>query len=186
MSYADVAEVAFANGPEWAKKFSNLSRQLVLGLLFVTYFGTCSVYTVIIADNFQSVYGHYVNPTTNIRWFIGILLLPLILLSYVPNLKYLAPVSMVANLLMGTGLGITFYHLLFDSDLPKITDRPAIAPLQDFSTFFCLTVFAIEAIGVVRTNYSFLYEMPKAVRQFVLLRYQLLSGCLTSKKRKRK
>jgi proton-coupled amino acid transporter len=88
----------------------------------------------------------------NLRSFIAMLLIPLILLSYVPNLKYLAPVSMVANLLMATGLGITFYYTL--CDVPNISERPAMGSFETFPTFFCLTVFAMEAIGVV--NYTLL------------------------------
>lgn len=149
MSYADVAEVAFAQGPEWSKKYSSWTRQTVLWLLFVTYFGTCSVYTMIIATNFEQVIKHNTGYDLDIRYYIGIMLLPLILLSYVPNLKYLTPVSMVANVLMALGLGITFYYLL--CDIPNISERPAVASLTTFPTFFCLTVFAMEAIGVVRT-----------------------------------
>ncbi|XP_001951501.1 proton-coupled amino acid transporter-like protein pathetic [Acyrthosiphon pisum] len=147
MSYADVAEVAFANGPQWSRKFSLITRQSVLWLLFVTYFGTCSVYTVIIASNFEQLFTHHMGYELNLRYFISILLIPLILLSYVPNLKYLAPVSMVANLLMATGLGITFYYTL--CDVPNISERPAVGTLETFPTYFCLTVFAMEAIGVV-------------------------------------
>jgi proton-coupled amino acid transporter len=147
MGYADVAEVAFANGPAWSQKFSSLTRQSVLWLLFVTYFGTCSVYTVIIASNFEQLFAHHMGYALNLRYFIAMLLLPLILLSYVPNLKYLAPVSMVANLLMSVGLGITFYYTL--NGIPSISDRPAVGSLETFPTFFCLTVFAMEAIGVV-------------------------------------
>lgn len=156
MSYADVAEVAFANGPSWSKGFSSVTRQCVLALLFITYFGTCSVYTVIIATNFQQVYSYYAGHDVELRYFIAVLLLPLILLSYVPNLKYLAPVSMVANLLMAGGLGITFYYLM--CDMPAISERPAIAPLNAFPTFFCLTVFAMEAIGVVRIPYDLIHS----------------------------
>ncbi|CAH1733362.1 proton-coupled amino acid transporter-like protein pathetic isoform X1 [Aphis gossypii] len=147
MSYADVAEVAFANGPKWSRNFSSVTRQSVLWLLFVTYFGTCSVYTVIIASNFDQLFTYHMGYELNLRSFIAILLIPLILLSYVPNLKYLAPVSMVANLLMATGLGITFYYTL--SDMPNISERPAVGSLETFPSFFCLTVFAMEAIGVV-------------------------------------
>ncbi|XP_025207281.1 proton-coupled amino acid transporter-like protein pathetic [Melanaphis sacchari] len=147
MSYADVAEVAFANGPKWSRNFSSITRQSVLWLLFVTYFGTCSVYTVIIASNFDQLFTYHMGYELNLRSFIAMLLIPLILLSYVPNLKYLAPVSMVANLLMATGLGITFYYTL--CDVPNISERPVVGSLETFPTFFCLTVFAMEAIGVV-------------------------------------
>lgn len=147
MGYADVAEVAFAKGPTWSRKFSSLTRQSVLWLLFVTYFGTCSVYTVIIASNFEQLFEFHMGYKLNLRYFIAMLLIPLILLSYVPNLKYLAPVSMFANLLMTVGLGITFYYTL--CDIPKISDRPAVGSFDTFPTFFCLTVFAMEAIGVV-------------------------------------
>ncbi|XP_026816116.1 LOW QUALITY PROTEIN: proton-coupled amino acid transporter-like protein pathetic [Rhopalosiphum maidis] len=147
MSYADVAEVAFANGPKWSRNFSSVTRQYVLWLLFITYFGTCSVYTVIIASNFDQLFTYHMGYELNLRSFIAMLLIPLILLSYVPNLKYLAPVSMVANLLMATGLGITFYYTL--CDVPNISERPAMGSFETFPTFFCLTVFAMEAIGVV-------------------------------------
>ncbi|XP_060877565.1 proton-coupled amino acid transporter-like protein pathetic isoform X1 [Metopolophium dirhodum] len=161
MGYADVAEVAFANGPAWSRKFSSLTRQSVLWLLFVTYFGTCSVYTVIIASNFEQLFAHHMGYALNLRYFIAMLLLPLILLSYVPNLKYLAPVSMVANLLMSVGLGITFYYTL--NGIPSISDRPAVGSLETFPTFFCLTVFAMEAIGVVMP----LENNMKTPRQFL-------------------
>lgn len=84
-----------------------------------------------------------------IRITISLLLIPLILLAYVPNLKYLAPVSMVANVFMAVGLGITFYYLVVD--MPPISSRALInSDISKFPTFFSITVFAIEAIGVVR------------------------------------
>lgn len=144
-----MAEIAFANGPQWSRKFAGFIRQIVLGLLFFTYFGTCSVYTVIIAENFQQVLSYHIDTTLSIKVYIGALLIPLLLLSYVPNLKYLAPVSWVANILMAVGLGITFFYLIFLDDVPNIQDREWIAPLDTWPKFFCLTVFAMEAIGVV-------------------------------------
>lgn len=55
MTFADVGEVAFANGPPWGRKFSKWARFSILFGLFLAYFGTCSVYTVIIAKNFKIV-----------------------------------------------------------------------------------------------------------------------------------
>jgi len=171
MSYADVAEVAFANGPEWSRKFSSLTRESVLWLLFITYFGTCSVYTVIIASNFEQLFTYYMGYELNLRYFIAILLIPLILLSYVPNLKYLAPVSMVANLLMSVGLGITFYYTL--NDMPSISERPAVGSFETFPTFFCLTVFAMEAIGVVRCAASAELRLSPIIQYILLIKLRI-------------
>uniref|UniRef100_A0A1B6DLW5 Amino acid transporter transmembrane domain-containing protein n=1 Tax=Clastoptera arizonana TaxID=38151 RepID=A0A1B6DLW5_9HEMI len=147
MSYADVGEVAFANGPPWGRKFAKLARISILGGLFAAYFGTCSVYTVIISRNFQQVVDYYLGIETNERIYIASLLIPLILISWVPDLKALAPFSMVANLFMGLGLGITFYYLVFD--LPAPSTRPQIGELMALPQFFSISIFAMEAIGVV-------------------------------------
>lgn len=69
----------------------------------------------------------------------------MILLSWIPDLKYLAPVSMIANVFMSLGLGITFYYLV--KDLQSIDSVPWIAPISEFPNFFSITIFAMEAIG---------------------------------------
>ncbi|XP_073975771.1 solute carrier family 36 member pathetic isoform X1 [Rhodnius prolixus] len=147
MTFPDVGEVAFANGPPWGRKFAKLIRMAIIGGLFGAYFGTCSVYTVIIARNFQQVVEHYTETVYNDRLCISLLLVPLIILSWVPNLKYLAPISMVANFFMGFGLGITLYYLVWD--LPAPSTMPQIGSIVDYPQFFSITIFAMEAIGVM-------------------------------------
>lgn len=130
--------------------FLSVDRYLIQISLFATYFGTCSVYAVIVAANFKQIIEHYQGPEAgeySLRLITAYLLIPLILLSWVPDLKYLAPVSMVANIFMATGLGITFYYLVWD--LPPLTSVPLVAPIENFPQFFSITVFAMEAIGVV-------------------------------------
>ena len=85
-----------------------------------------------------------------IRIFIIALLLPLIFMAWIRNLKYLAPVSMIANVFMGLGLGITFYYLVGTGELQtdKIQSMLFKAPVE-WPEFFSLSIFAMEAIGVV-------------------------------------
>lgn len=147
MSFADVAEVSFNSGPKPIRKYAGLARFIVQFGLFLTYFGTCSAYTVIIGKNFGQVIDQYSGERFDQRWIIGGCLIPLILLSWVPNLKKLAPVSLLANAFMGIGLGITFYYLVWD--LPDISERRQISPIENFPKFFSITIFAMEAIGVV-------------------------------------
>lgn len=147
MSFAQIAQVSLESGPRWGKPLANFIPKFIDGGLFVTYFGTCSVYTVIIATNFQQVIEHYTGNPMNLRVMIALLLVPLVLLSWIPNLKYLAPVSMVANVFMCLGLGITFYYLV--TDMPPLTERPLFISVLNWPSFFAIVIFAMEAIGVV-------------------------------------
>ncbi|KAF4527573.1 hypothetical protein B566_EDAN016156 [Ephemera danica] len=52
-----------------------------------------------------------------------------ILVKCAHKLYYLAPVSLLANGLMGLGLGITVYYLV--QDIPPISERPAVMPLEN-------------------------------------------------------
>lgn len=161
MTFAEVAEASFSNGPKWGQKFASLSKYTVLASLFVTYFGTCSVYTVIIAENVKQVIDHYQDGEMNLRLLIAYMLIPLILLSWVPHLKQLAPFSMVANGFMGIGLGITIYYLI--SGLPDIKEREVANSIATLPPFIAITIFAMEAIGVVMP----LENQMKTPRNFV-------------------
>lgn len=149
MNFAEVAESAFIHGPKWGRKFARFTKVLILQSLFWTYFGTCSVYTVIIAKNIQQVCDNYLGVGfLSLRGYIALLLIPLILLSWVPNLKYLAPFSTIANLFMGLSLGITFYYMAMG--LPSIESRPPINPdIGQWPEMVSITIFAMEAIGVM-------------------------------------
>lgn len=150
MTFSEVAETAFENGPKWGRKLAKTAKYTILYNLFFTYFGTCSVYTVIVAKNFQQVLEHYIGEQMDIRVLIAYLLIPLILLAWIPNLKYLAPVSMIANFFMAVGLAITMYYLCTMMPQNAVMERDWIA--KDYMTipaFFSITIFAMEAIGVV-------------------------------------
>ncbi|KAG5673654.1 hypothetical protein PVAND_003682 [Polypedilum vanderplanki] len=147
MNFSEVAEAACLNGPAWARPWAQFLKHFINYGLFITYFGTCSVYTVIIAENFQQIIQHYTEWNVDVRVYIAILLIPLILLSWVPNLKYLAPFSSVANIFMGIGLLITFYYCV--TDMPNISEREMHTSLLQIPPFFGITIFAMEAIGVV-------------------------------------
>lgn len=45
------------------------------------------------------------------------------------------------------GLGFVLYYVF--QDLPSITERPAIAPIERFPLYFGTVLFALEAVGVV-------------------------------------
>lgn len=147
MTFAEVAEAAFATGPISCRCLSKAARYFVTISLFLTYFGACAVYSVIIGDNTKQMYEFYTGTKIDIRLCILVFLLPLICLSAIRNLKYLVPVSMLANVFMAISLSITIYYVV--RDLPDIAERPLVRDFSAMPSSIAITIFAIEAIGVV-------------------------------------
>ncbi|XP_031633234.1 proton-coupled amino acid transporter-like protein pathetic [Contarinia nasturtii] len=150
MTFAEIAEAAFVNGPNAVHGLAPFARHFVTILMFATYFGACAVYAVIIGENTKQMYAYYTSTeeeNVSLRICILIFLIPLVLFSSIRNLKFLAPVSMLANICMAIGLSITIYYFL--SDLPDLAKRPMVGEISAFPSSIAITIFAIEAIGVV-------------------------------------
>lgn len=92
----------------------------------------------------------------DVRALILLLLFPLILLNLIRKLKFLAPFSMVANVLTVAAMCLTFYYI-FD-DLPSPFERPAFSEWHRLPLFFGTAIFALEGIGVVSTRIILCYN----------------------------
>lgn len=147
LGFADVAETAFLAGPVQLHKWSRFARFIINFFLVVDLIGCCCVYNVFVAKNLKQVIEYYNHIDINIRLYILMLLIPLILVNLIRSLKFLAPFSLIANILMGLGICFTMYYIT--SDLPPTTDRPSVAPVEHWPMFFGNVIFALEGIGVV-------------------------------------
>lgn len=98
----------------------------------------------------SQVIEHYTKYKLDERYYIFSVLPPLTLLSLIPNLKALAPFSAAANTFMATGLGITLYKLIFETSYKSMWElRQTPFSLESLPSTFSITVFAMEAIGLV-------------------------------------
>lgn len=59
----------------------------------------------------------------------------------------MAPLSMIANLMIGTSLAITMYYIFIA--LPAFDSVPTTANILRLPLFFGNAIFALEGIGVV-------------------------------------
>lgn len=147
LGFADVAETAFLAGPQALHKWSRLARFIINAFLVIDLFGCCCIYNVFVATNIKQVVEHYGDFDVDLRLYILSLLFPLILINLIRNLKHLAPFSVIANMCIGVGMGITMYYIL--QDLPALDARPAMAEAHKLPMFFGTVIFALEGIGVV-------------------------------------
>ncbi|XP_026672201.1 proton-coupled amino acid transporter-like protein pathetic [Ceratina calcarata] len=129
------------------KRLSNIYRATINSFLVIDLIGCCCVYIVFISTNIKGVVDYYTETDRDVRLFMAALLPLLIIFSLVRNLKFLAPFSMVANVLIATAIGITFYYIF--SDLPAMDGRPNFSSWSQLPLFFGTAIFALEGIGVV-------------------------------------
>uniref|UniRef100_A0A1B6C3V7 Amino acid transporter transmembrane domain-containing protein n=1 Tax=Clastoptera arizonana TaxID=38151 RepID=A0A1B6C3V7_9HEMI len=119
---------------------------MVDGFLILYQLGICCVYIMFVASSIKQVVDFYWM-VIDVRIHMVIILLPLILLSFIRNLKRLAPVSQFANIITFAAIGITMYYIF--KDLPPMDSVEMVGTASGFILYVGTTLFALEAVGVV-------------------------------------
>lgn len=147
MNYPGVAEAALSEGPGWCKACAPYITNVVNTFLLIYQLGTCCVYVVFVASNIKSIADFYMEDKPDVRIYMLIILLPLILINWVRNLKYLAPFSTIANAVTLISFAIILYYIFREPI--SLEGKDAFGELKTFPLFFGTVLFALEAIGVI-------------------------------------
>lgn len=130
--------------------------------------GACCIYVVFISTNIKELTDYFFETNTDVRLFMLMILLPLILINWVcsalmhqkwkvndfycrllqiRNLKYLAPFSTIGNFVTLATLAIIFYYIFREPF--TMEGKVAVGPVSNYPMFFGTVLFAMEAIGVI-------------------------------------
>nr|CAH7747136.1 unnamed protein product [Callosobruchus chinensis] len=138
-------EAAFLAGPKAFHPWAKFAKAMINMFLVIDLIGCCCVYVVFVSKNVKQVVDpHY---ELDVRVYMAALLPLLIPTNMIRNLKWLSPLSMIANVLVACGMGVTFYYIF--SDLPPLDNVPPMASFSSLPGFFGTAIFALEGIGVV-------------------------------------
>ncbi|XP_014206469.1 proton-coupled amino acid transporter-like protein CG1139 [Copidosoma floridanum] len=148
MTFPMTMETALEEGPQWIRRYSKWCPHIVNLFLMIYQLGTCCVYTVFIATNLQKALESHIG-SYDLRMYMLVLLLPLILINWIRNLKLLAPLSTVANGITLISFGIILYFIVEDPSKITLEGKHAIGKYGDFPLFLGTVLFALEAIGVI-------------------------------------
>ncbi|ENN79814.1 hypothetical protein YQE_03637, partial [Dendroctonus ponderosae] len=134
---------------KWWIHGKNLLIVLTISNTFLLLYqlGICCVYTVFVAENIKNVLDQYMANPVDERIIMVIILLPLVFINYIKNLKFLAPLTIVANVLTFVSFAIIFYFIF--SKKVTLEDREPIGDYRDFPLYFGTVLFALEAIGMI-------------------------------------
>lgn len=148
LSYPVSMQKALEIGPNCMRPVAKSAAIIVDVFLIVYQLGICCVYIVFVATTVKKVVDVYHDPL-DVRLHMLFLLIPLILINYIRNLKRLAPLSTIANIVTFVGLGIVLYFVF--QDLPSIQDENInyVGTLKGFPLYVGTTLFALEAVGVI-------------------------------------
>ena len=140
LTYPDIMELTVRDRfPRW----SNAARNAITIFLCLTQFGFCCVYFVFISQSMEQIFNHWYGEM-DYHLYMLIILVPMVLLACIRNLKYLSPVSMLANLLQFSGLAIILYYLL--QDLPYSWERKSFSSWGQLPLYFGTAIYAFEVI----------------------------------------
>jgi len=147
MTYPVIAQHAFQGGPRCFQKVAKYIP-IVINIFILTFqLGVCVVYVMFIGSNIKAVADYYTDVNLDLRLYMLMLLLPIIFINWVRNLKYLAPLSIIANVITLVTFAIICYYLFREPI--SFDDRTAFGTLEGIPLFFGTVLFALEAIGIM-------------------------------------
>ncbi|XP_063591704.1 proton-coupled amino acid transporter-like protein pathetic [Penaeus indicus] len=165
LSYEESAEMAFKLGPGNCPKYATAVGYIITTFLLITQVGFCCVYFVFIPQNIMQALECMVGGSgISQLGYMAIFILPILLICYIPHLKYLAPISLVAGVIQTAGLVICFYYMV--RDLPEISEEiPGWAGWSKLPLYFGSAIYAFEGIGLVLPLENKM-RTPKSFRGF--------------------
>ncbi|XP_012532802.1 proton-coupled amino acid transporter 1 isoform X2 [Monomorium pharaonis] len=144
--FAETVEMCFATGPIGFRKYSTFMRKMVNVFLCITQLGFCCVYFVFISTNMKQVLDAH-GIEMDVAVHMAVVLIPIMLSTWIRNLKYLVPVSSIANFLMIAGYVSTMY--IMSHDVPPIRERRYVADWNTLPLFFGTVIYSFEGITLV-------------------------------------
>ncbi|CAH2062921.1 unnamed protein product, partial [Iphiclides podalirius] len=148
LGYAETCQVAFAFGPKGVRPFAKFAGVFAEFSLFFTYVGVCCIFTILIADSIKQIFDRYVTTVElSVEYYCLILLVPLCIMCQIRYLKWLAPFSLLANILLVATFAICLYYIFKDEI--TFSDKKIIGNASRFPVFLSTVIFAMEGMGVV-------------------------------------
>uniref|UniRef100_A0A1I7XKI3 Aa_trans domain-containing protein n=1 Tax=Heterorhabditis bacteriophora TaxID=37862 RepID=A0A1I7XKI3_HETBA len=167
MDYANVMRSAVEIGPPWIRdhgyfwktmklngvnrigyleEYANF-RQAVNVNMFVAQLGFCCVYFVFMADNLKQFFDQTSNIHISQAGWIALLLIPILALCTIRELKALAPLAAIANVVYLIAICIVLQQLF--SIERSSSSLPAVGQWETLPLFFGTVMFAFEGVAVV-------------------------------------
>lgn len=134
LGFAETAEKVFEFGPMWARPYSKAAKTFVDYALMATYFSAGCVYIVFMGNTFHSIFSTIYGWEADVRIYILLIMIPVIVMGQIRTLKFLVPFSGSANVFILIVFGIVLFYI-FKEPL-DFSDKEMVADWKQWPIFF--------------------------------------------------
>ncbi|XKL66371.1 hypothetical protein PGB90_009791 [Kerria lacca] len=147
MSYANIVYIAFK---ETLPKYHWLaiSGKFFTNFSFVIYeSGGCVIYIIFISSNLKQLLDYNLHDEISLQLIMFYVTCPMILVCWVRNLKFLAPLSVTANIILIVCFLLVFWYEF--REIPTFEGKLAFAGLSEMPVYLNTILFAISSTGII-------------------------------------
>ncbi|XP_075230257.1 proton-coupled amino acid transporter-like protein acs [Lycorma delicatula] len=182
---AETVYFCFASGSNSNECFAITMKITVQIFIVSMQIGICCVIIVFTGATFKMLIDGLLGRVTLKLWLYLILFtIPMLATALIKDLKYLAPLSFIANILLTISTFIVIF--LISQDLPPISSRKYVGDFHGYPIFFGTFLFAVSSIGMTiplrnEMEHPYLFNAPCGVlnvSMFINLFFLLLLGVL--------
>ncbi|KRF82435.1 proton-coupled amino acid transporter-like protein pathetic isoform X1 [Drosophila virilis] len=171
--YPETVEKCFEYGPRPLRCMSRAMKLIVEMFLCVTQFGFCAIYFVFITENLYQVLQQN-GIDISMSMVMLITLLPAMIPSLMTNLKYISPVSLLANFALLFGLIATLTIAFSDGPMPSVAERHYFTSGSQLALFFGTALFSYEGIALILPLRNSMREPDNFSSRFGVLNVTML------------
>uniref|UniRef100_A0A1B6E825 Amino acid transporter transmembrane domain-containing protein n=1 Tax=Clastoptera arizonana TaxID=38151 RepID=A0A1B6E825_9HEMI len=136
-------------GPTVFRKLAPAAPIFVDFFLISYQLGICCSYLALISNTLKEILEPNVfKYEMDYRWYLFMILVPVLSINCIRSLKHLTPVSFIADVLTIVGITILIYYFVGTGPL-KIEETTYFGTVVNYPLFFGTVMFALEAVGVV-------------------------------------
>ncbi|KOC61891.1 Proton-coupled amino acid transporter 1, partial [Habropoda laboriosa] len=164
LDFAGTAEVAFENGPERIRKYSKIFSIITNVIVCFVHIQAGVIYTLYVSSSFQQVIEFFSDHEMNVRIYILALFPIICMFAFVPNLKYLAPFSIVGFLFMLTGVCVALHYLFQAFPSPgRLKPFTQVLPVPMYCTLFLYSLHNVTLCMPLENSMKNPRRLPRLI-----------------------
>ncbi len=148
MTYTEVLYYAFAKGPEGARPWAKYMKRLIYLDFVVMWGGGNAIYVISICDNLKSAVSYLFDfRDLSDRAVMLYITVPLVLLCWIPNLKFLVTCSIFSNIINMCSIVVILREVLHNT--PSILERESVGDFSKLPYFLGVIFVTVDGTGLL-------------------------------------